>query len=410
MAELLSVEPQQVGAQLAQMLPPGRAWPREASTLRGTLDGAGHGLAAAQNRLLDLLEEADPRTTFDLLTDWERVAGLPDQCAGVPETLELRRQLLAQKLTGTGGQSRSYFTELARTLGFDIVIEEFRPFRFGDRFGGRLNGQGLVHAWRVMAPSVTVRPFRFRQGRFGERFRSWGNTLLECVLRDLKPAHTEILFAYVEPATAFATPLLWIDTGQSAITQSAGLVTRVAGAFATARALVPMPQAEPTVITAPPGLPALRFNGDPADLVYAVDPALPNLETFRLFLVAKGGATDPATGLGSAWPNAELVLGPTIAVVGTGANRRTIAHAAGVEPAWRVISLTVDQRLGERRIEARWNLTLAGSATAPAAPLTGPAVLLAEELAVVGILPSVLRAEHRDWIERSLMRRWAVAV
>jgi uncharacterized protein YmfQ (DUF2313 family) len=33
-------------------------------------------------------------------------------------------------------------------------------------------------------------------GRVSDPLAAWGNTLLECVMRRLKPAHTTLLFSY----------------------------------------------------------------------------------------------------------------------------------------------------------------------------------------------------------------------
>ncbi|PTT59353.1 phage tail protein, partial [Pseudomonas sp. HMWF007] len=105
--------------QLKALLPPGQAFPRESgTTLHNLLDGMSVELARADSRAETLPEEANPATTIELLGDWERVVGLPDKCSGaLEETLQGRRSALLAKLTSTGGQSPSYFIQLAATLG-----------------------------------------------------------------------------------------------------------------------------------------------------------------------------------------------------------------------------------------------------------------------------------------------------
>ena len=64
--------------QLHKLLPSGRAWPDEADT---TVDQLVQALAAQMAEIdreaARLLDEIRPNTTFALLPDWERVAGLP---------------------------------------------------------------------------------------------------------------------------------------------------------------------------------------------------------------------------------------------------------------------------------------------------------------------------------------------
>ncbi len=187
--------------QLKALLPPGQAFPRDpGTTLHDLLDGMSIELARVDERAGVLPQEANPATTMELLSDWERVAGLPDKCSGVlEETLQGRRNALLTKLTSTGGQSAAYFIELAASLGYTVTIEEFRPFRVGrSRAGDALTNGPWAFTWLVRAPEVSVTSFRVGQSAVGERLRTWGNDTLECKLNQLKPAHTIAIFAYGE--------------------------------------------------------------------------------------------------------------------------------------------------------------------------------------------------------------------
>ena len=185
--------------QLKTLLPPGQAFPREAgTTLHTLLDGMAAELARVDGRGEALPIEANPASTNELLSDWERVAGLPDKCSGVlEETLQGRKNALLAKLTSTGGQSASYFIEIAAALGYTVTIETFRPFRVGrSRAGDPLTNGAWAFTWLVRAPEVSVTSFRVGQSAVGERLRTWGNDTLECKINQLKPAHTIALFAY----------------------------------------------------------------------------------------------------------------------------------------------------------------------------------------------------------------------
>jgi len=74
--------------------PRGIAWPRDPNTLQGKLRAAlTPEMERVEQRIQELLDELDPRTSVELLPDWERMLGLPDNCRGIiPSTLEQRRQ------------------------------------------------------------------------------------------------------------------------------------------------------------------------------------------------------------------------------------------------------------------------------------------------------------------------------
>lgn len=185
--------------QLKALLPPGQAFPRESgTTLHNLLDGVSIELARVDARGEALPFEAIPSTTNEMLSDWERVAGLPDKCSGsLEETLQGRRSALLAKLSSTGGQSVPYFIELAGVLGYTITIDTYRPFRAGlSRAGDALTNGNWVFAWLVRAPATSIISFRAGASAAGERLRTWGNDTLECKINQLKPAHTIALFAY----------------------------------------------------------------------------------------------------------------------------------------------------------------------------------------------------------------------
>lgn len=185
--------------QLKALLPPGHAWTRDpGTTFEKLLDGMAQEWARLDARGDQLIREAIPSTTSELLPDWERVAGLPDDCGGQQsETLQGRRADLIAKLTSTGGQSPAYFIAVAAALGYTITITEFRPFRAGySSAGDQLTNNEWAHTWQVNAPETTISNFRAGQSQAGEPLRTWGNERLECTMNDLKPAHTHVLFAY----------------------------------------------------------------------------------------------------------------------------------------------------------------------------------------------------------------------
>ncbi|MBP5056332.1 YmfQ family protein [Pseudomonas chlororaphis] len=136
--------------------------------------------------------------TGEGLADWERVLALPDPClVGIPQSVGQRVQAVVSKLQSRGGQSKSFFIAQAKSLGYDITITTFRPARAGLlRAGDPINGGDWSFTWRVNAPSVSVTPARAGVLGAGDPLASWGNSALECRLRQLMPAESILLFGY----------------------------------------------------------------------------------------------------------------------------------------------------------------------------------------------------------------------
>ncbi|MFC3716795.1 YmfQ family protein [Luteimonas soli] len=185
--------------QLQALLPQGRAWSRSPdATVTHYLDAAAEEYARVHARADALVDESIPTSTNEMLVDWEGVAGLPDNCSGtLRDTLQGRRADLVSKLVSSGGQSREYYTRVAASLGFEVEIEEFKPFRAGRSVAGdRVSNGDWKFTWRVRSAEVTVTHFRAGRSAAGEPIARWGNDALECRIQGVKPAHTQLQFAY----------------------------------------------------------------------------------------------------------------------------------------------------------------------------------------------------------------------
>lgn len=169
--------------QLIALLPTGPAWPslNSDTNFSKLIEGLAEELARVDVRIHSLLEEAFPNTTLELLPDWERVAGLPDQCTGELGTLQQRHNALMGVLTTKRRLSKAFYIDLASRIGFLIDITELPNF-----------------TWRVTA-ALDVNAVYFKTGLsvIGEPLVSSLNNLLECVIQKLKPAHTIVEFNYI---------------------------------------------------------------------------------------------------------------------------------------------------------------------------------------------------------------------
>lgn len=184
--------------QQLRLLPTGPAWPKEGDSSSVRLfEPTGTALAEFHARVEQLIEEVDPRTTSELLDDWDRVVGLPDPCLDPPTSTAERRRRVVQRLTYQGGQSAAFFVGLLAVLGFPgATVTEFRPMRCTSKCNAPINQGGWRFGWRVTVPAATVTKVLTTIGRCNEPLASWGNPGLECLVAAHKPAHTRLLVAY----------------------------------------------------------------------------------------------------------------------------------------------------------------------------------------------------------------------
>lgn len=182
---------------LQALMPMGKVWPRDADSLQSQVIS---GLAAIyktnSDRAQNLISDAFPASTLELLPEWEETLGLPDPCAGDSPTIQQRRSQVVARFANSGGQSIAFFSEYAANLGFEVSVTQFAPFRAGqNRAGDSVCSADWAFAWRVNAPPVTIEYFRAGQSTAGEPLAVWGNAVLLCEMNALKPAHTTVIVA-----------------------------------------------------------------------------------------------------------------------------------------------------------------------------------------------------------------------
>lgn len=203
--------------QLQSLLPVGQAWSRQpGATLTKLLDGIALELGRAHDRLVDLVEEADPQTTTELLGDWERVVGLPDCCIGIASTVEARRAAVVARLAHRGGQSAAYYMALCAGYGWAITVTDYRLFRAGwSRVGDQLRtatgemfrtsrstvGQPLATTswptrWQVDGSPTVVETFQVGRSTVGQPLRIRDNPGVRCLIEAAKPAHTTVTYRF----------------------------------------------------------------------------------------------------------------------------------------------------------------------------------------------------------------------
>ncbi|WP_301542462.1 YmfQ family protein [Cupriavidus basilensis] len=185
------------------LMPRGRVWNADPDSIQTkAAAGLAPSYAAQTARSNNLLIDAFPSTTYELLPEWEATLGLPDPCAGPSPSTQARRNQVVARLVNAGGQSATYFKRLASDLGYAIDVTNHAPFRCGQSTAGQsVGGQDWSHTWSIYAATNTVVRFAAGQSVAGESLGSWGNSVLECELGAAAPAHTILLFTYGDAPT-----------------------------------------------------------------------------------------------------------------------------------------------------------------------------------------------------------------
>lgn len=198
-------------ALIQRLLPQGFAWPREAGTnLYKLCCVLSDTLTRIHLRAEQLIEEKDPRTSFELLTDHEREWGLPDSCSFGQQTVQERKAALINKILSRGGQSRGYFEAIASNLGYEIDLREYRPIVCGETpIATPKDNEKIIYTigaetdrfyYDVIVKGARATWFRCGESELGTETHLTITTAqdLECILQRLKPAHSHLTTIYQE--------------------------------------------------------------------------------------------------------------------------------------------------------------------------------------------------------------------
>jgi uncharacterized protein YmfQ (DUF2313 family) len=185
--------------QFQRLLPRGRVWHRGWGTAQAeqllTLMPTWVRLHA---RAANLIVDAFPCSTTELLPEWEAALGLPDPCTGPLATLQQRTAAVCGKFVARGGQSKEYFIHLAASLGYQIEIETFKPFYASQGYAGYpCYDDQWAYAWRIIVQSDdTIVWFRASTSAAQEPLADYLSNLLQCEIERLKPADSVIIWGY----------------------------------------------------------------------------------------------------------------------------------------------------------------------------------------------------------------------
>lgn len=184
---------------ILKLLPRGRAFTREADsdTYRFS-EAMGTELSRVHARVRNLLyKELDPKTTSDLLEDFEFEYGLPDPCGGLSVNPAKRLDNLISRITSLGGQSADYFIDTLHDNGVDITVTYQKPFTAGDLAGSEVKSNAYYYIWFVDIPDTQIYKFKAGLSHAGQPLvTSTSPESVVCFIERLKPAHTVAVYTY----------------------------------------------------------------------------------------------------------------------------------------------------------------------------------------------------------------------
>ena len=147
---------------LEQLSPHGNAWKvRPDGVLDRLRQSLGLEFSRVTRRSGDLLAELDPRTSEEMLGDWETDLGLPAICLGgdPPTTVAGRQSAAFVKLTTVAAGNEPFFLASAAALGFPgaEIVRYGDPFTCISDCTDALYGfeGGWLDHWDLVAHDVT---------------------------------------------------------------------------------------------------------------------------------------------------------------------------------------------------------------------------------------------------------------
>jgi uncharacterized protein YmfQ (DUF2313 family) len=153
-----------------------------------------------------LIQDGFPATTVDLQPEWLESLGLPGGClVSYANTSQAQSAIVAQ-LTDAGGCSVAYFENLAASLGFQVTVQQYAPFRVGSPIGSPLYPASYAFVWSMKVISGSPASY------------------LYCEIAKRSPAHTMFYLINVDGSVT-TPPAVLLPTADASISNSVATVT-----------------------------------------------------------------------------------------------------------------------------------------------------------------------------------------
>lgn len=191
---------EQQADKLATYLPNDRLYQaknRDGSNLRKILLGLAQQWLDFRGLINEVYDEYDPRSTTDLIEEWETFVGIPDSCISNKGTLEERRNNVLLKLAGINATTAKQFENVAAALGYTVTVTNgvdvgTLPATFPVPLVSAATAPFVI----VVNLDASLAPATFPLS-FPISLTSNAPKILECFFNKLKPANTVVVFRYI---------------------------------------------------------------------------------------------------------------------------------------------------------------------------------------------------------------------
>ena len=168
----------------------------EGTKTRRLLEGLAPELQRQESLIEDLVSEYFPDNTQAFIEEWERVVGIPDNCFGVANSIDERRENVLIKLSSLNLQTRQDFVGLAALFGFNVEIrggtEIFEAFTLTFPINFEPSSREDRHTMYVFfQPGTLEEAFTYT---FPLPFGSGRQSIMECWFNELAPANVFVIF------------------------------------------------------------------------------------------------------------------------------------------------------------------------------------------------------------------------
>jgi uncharacterized protein YmfQ (DUF2313 family) len=182
---------------MLRLLPRGRVWRRDpASTMSALMLALTPTYTRTTAAAAQVLIDASPATTVNLLVEWENSLGLPDPCTAANPSIEQRQAAVRAKWGARGALTTAYFISMAAALGFAVTITEFTPFAVDMGCDQALYEPEWAFIWQVNAPEIVTFYFSVDESSVDDPLESYDSGELVCRVRQDAPAGTLAFFVF----------------------------------------------------------------------------------------------------------------------------------------------------------------------------------------------------------------------
>jgi uncharacterized protein YmfQ (DUF2313 family) len=279
---------------MLRLLPRGPAWRADpASNLSATLLGLAPTYTRSSAAAAQVLVDANPDTTENLLAEWEASLGLPDPCTAANPSLQQRQAAVRAKFGARGSLSVPFFIALAAELGFTITITEFAPFTAEMACDLPVTDAIWANVWQVSTTQITTFYFSADQSSADDPLESYDAGELICRITQNAPAETTVFFTFLVPPPP---PLVMVETGSAVDTVSVTTSVAMAEVGTAIDAVSAAVYSTVSFSYLAPTTPVSHTGSWPAGgLNFVINPAPPPTGALGYFVYSTQNAVVPST-------------------------------------------------------------------------------------------------------------------